>query len=250
MSHSMHFVSDDGLELHYEEYGRGEPLLLLHGMTGCADDWRYAGRERLAEAHRVIAVDARGHGRSNNPSKELTHKQCALDTLRLLDHLGLPVCKAIGASMGGNTLLHMATMAPERVEAMVVVSATLYFPEQARAVMRQVDPDDQPAEEWRVMRERHKRGDEAIIALWRHQRDLKDSYDDMNFTPPRLSLIEARTLIVYGDRDFLYPIEMAVEMRRAIPKSALMVVPNAGHCPIYLDAADAFVRASLAFLRG
>jgi pimeloyl-ACP methyl ester carboxylesterase len=242
-------VQVNGIDLYYEVHGTGEPLLLLHGLTGCGGDWVYAGRDLLAREYKLIILDARGHGHSTNPQKTLTHRQCALDTLALLDHLGLERCKAIGMSMGGNTLLHMATLQPDRLEAMVLVSATMFFPEQARQLMRQTPVESQPPEEWRVMRERHKHGDEQILALWQQQRDLKDSYDDMNFTPPSLSRIKARTLIVYGDRDPLYPVEMAVEMYRAIPRSALWVVPNAGHGPIFLDAADPFARASLKFLR-
>lgn len=78
---------------------------------------------------------------------------------------------------------------------------------------------------------------------------MKDSYDDMNFTPPSLSRITASTLIIYGDRDPLYPVEMAVEMYRAIPRSALWVAPNAGHGPVFFEAATQFVQTSLAFFR-
>ena len=99
------------------------------------------------------------------------------------------------------------------------------------------------------MRNRHKLGDDQIVALWEWQRGMKDSYDDMNFTPPSLSRITAPTLIVYGDRDFLYPVEMAVEMYHAIPRSALWVVPNGGHGPVFLDAAPYFVQTALGFFR-
>jgi pimeloyl-ACP methyl ester carboxylesterase len=71
----------------------------------------------------------------------------------------------------------------------------------------------------------------------------------MNFTPPSLSKVMAPTLIVYGDRDPLYPLEMAVEMYRAIPQSSLWVVPNGGHGPIFGDAASQFVHTALKFLR-
>jgi pimeloyl-ACP methyl ester carboxylesterase len=60
----------------------------------------------------------------------------------MLDHLGIEQFKAVGVSLGAKTLLHMATQQPARVEAMVLVSATPYFPEQARAIMRQVNPDN------------------------------------------------------------------------------------------------------------
>ena len=240
-------IALNGMEMFYDTDGSGEPLLLLHGGGGCHEDWIYAGREEFVKHYALIAPDARGHGRSSNPARTITHRQCAADTLALLDRLKIARCKAIGISMGGNILLHMAMMQPDRIEAMVLVSATMYFPEQARAIMRQVPVENQPANEWDVMRKRHKLGDDQIRALWEWQRGMKDSYDDMNFTPDSLRRIRAATLVVYGDRDFLYPVEMAVEMYRAIPNSALWVVPNGGHSPVFLDAAAQFVKTTLAF---
>jgi pimeloyl-ACP methyl ester carboxylesterase len=242
-------VELNGIEMYYETEGTGEPLLLLHGGGGCHEDWIYAGRDQLLREYTIIVPDARGHGRSTNPQKIITHRQCALDALALLDHLGIKKCRAIGLSFGANTLLHVATTQPDRIEAMVLVSPTMYFPQQARAIMRQVPVENQSAEEWETMRKRHKLGDEQIVALWEWQRGMKDSYDDMNFTPPSLSRITAPTLIVYGDRDVLYPVEMAVEMYRAIPRSALWVVQNGDHVPIFQDSAVQFVHTTLNFLR-
>jgi pimeloyl-ACP methyl ester carboxylesterase len=173
-----------------------------------------------------------------------------MDTLALLDRLGISKCRAIGLSMGGNILLHMATLQPNRIEAMVVVSATMYFPEQARAIMRQVPaPGNQPTEERERMRGSHQRGDEQITNLWRWTRDMQDSYDDMNFTPSSLSRVRASTLIVYGDRDPLYPVEMAIALYRAIPRSSLWVVPNGHHGPVFGNAAPRFAQTALAFFR-
>ena len=62
-------------------------------------------------------------------------------------------------------------------------------------------------------------GDDQIRALWATGHGFKDSYDDMNFTPPLLSTITARTLIVHGDRDPLYPVPLALEIYSAIPHS-------------------------------
>ena len=64
------------------------------------------------------------------------------------------------------------------------------------------------------MRGRHHHGDDQIRALWRHVREFADDRDDMNFTAATLSRITARTLIVHGDRDPLYPVELAVELFR------------------------------------
>jgi pimeloyl-ACP methyl ester carboxylesterase len=241
-------INDIGM--FYEIEGSGEPLLLLHGGTGCHENWIHAGGDAFVHQYTVIKPDARGHGKTNNPQSTITHRQCAMDALALLDHLGINKCRAIGLSMGGNILLHMATVQPDRIEAMVVVSATMYFPEQARAVMRQVaTPENQPADAWVAMRKSHKLGDQQIGALWNWTREMKDSYDDMNFTPPSLSRIRGRTLIVYGDRDPLYPVEMAVDMYRAIRGSALWVVPNRGHGPVFSQDAPQFAQAALAFLR-
>jgi len=99
------------------------------------------------------------------------------------------------------------------------------------------------------MRASHPRGDQQIIKLWDWTRDMQDSYDDMNFTPSLLSRITASTLIVYGDRDPLYPVEMAVAMYRAIPQSSLWVVPNGSHSPAFGDAAPQFARTALEFFR-
>ena len=243
-------VPINGIEMYCETEGAGEPLLLLHGGTGCQENWAFAGRDEFVREYTLIKPDARGHGRSTNPAGTITHRKCALDTLALLDHLGIHKCRAIGLSMGGNILLHMATLQPERIESMVLVSATMYFPEQTRAIMAQVpQAADQPPQEWEIMRKRHKHGDEQIVALWDWTRGMQDSHDDMNFTPSSLAKITASTLIVYGDRDPLYPLEMAVEMYRAIPRSALWVVPNGGHGPAFLDAAAQFAQTALSFFR-
>jgi pimeloyl-ACP methyl ester carboxylesterase len=91
--------------------------------------------------------------------------------------------------------------------------------------------------------------DDQIRALFEQQHAFHASYDDVHFTPPELSRITARTLIVQGDRDPLYPLELSLSMYRALPNSALCVVPAAGHGPIFLAAADAFVQNAVTFLK-
>jgi pimeloyl-ACP methyl ester carboxylesterase len=166
----------------------------------------------------------------------------------LLDILRINRVKAIGMSMGAKTLLHMATVQPDRVEAMVLVSATPYFPEATRSIMRAVASTTHTEAEWAQMRQWHVHGDEQIKALWDMPLQFADDYEDMNFTPPRLGQITARTLIVHGDRDPLYPLALATEMHAAIPRSNLWVVPNGGHGPIFGRLAAGFAETALAFL--
>jgi pimeloyl-ACP methyl ester carboxylesterase len=250
-----HIEPVNDMEMYYEVRGEGEPLILLHGGTGVGANWDLIFKNP-PEGYRLIVPDLRGHGRSTNPSMEFTFRQSALDVSALLDRLGIEQFKAIGMSLGAKTLLHMATQQPSRVQAMVLVSATPYFPEQARAIMREMTPENRTDKEWQQMRQWHKHGDEQILALWRQANAFKDSYDDMNFTPPYLSTITARTLIVHGDRDPLYPVSMAMELHAAIPRSHLWVIPNGGHGPIFREhtgsgeMTNRFAETALAFLRG
>jgi pimeloyl-ACP methyl ester carboxylesterase len=237
------------MEMYYETCGEGEPLVLLHGFLGSGADWQLIFKDQ-PQGYQLVIPDLRGHGRSTNPSMVFTFRQSALDVFALLDRLDIERFEAIGLSGGAKTLLHMATQQPARIEAMVLVSATHYFPAQARAIMRQMTVESRTEEEWQVMRQRHQHGDDQIRALWRQGNAFKDSYDDMNFTPPYLSMIQARTLIVHGDRDPFYPVDIPLEMYAAIPRSYLWIVPNRGHGPIFGDLAGHFVETALAFLRG
>jgi pimeloyl-ACP methyl ester carboxylesterase len=97
------------------------------------------------------------------------------------------------------------------------------------------------------LRRIHLRGDEQIRSLRRQFNNMQNSYTDMTFTPPHLATIRARTLIVHGDRDQHFPVVIPVEMYRSIPNSALWIIPNGGHVPIFRNAPE-FVRTALEFL--
>lgn len=240
-------VDVNGLRLFYRDTGEGEPLLLLHGFTGCGDDWQQVFATPL-EGYRIIAPDLRGHGRSTNPAGTFLFKDVARDIFALLDSLGIDRVKAIGMSAGANALLHMATQQPSRIAAMIHISGTPRFSDQARTIMRTMTEAARSPAEWAEMRGRHHHGDDQIRALWRHAREFADDRDDMNFDAATLAAITARTLIVHGDRDPLYPVELAVELYRAIPNSALWVVPNGGHGPIFGEQAAPFVSMATAFI--
>jgi pimeloyl-ACP methyl ester carboxylesterase len=238
----------NGIELHWQSFGEGEPLLWLHGGMGCGDDWRYIFPD-VPAGFRLIAPDLRGHGASLDPSNRFTFRQCADDILALLDHLGLASVKAIGLSGGGIVLLHMATRRPSAITSMVVVSAPPYFPEQARAIQRVFSEASIGPDEMARMRQRHKGGDAQIRQLFATMRGLAERYDDVDFTPPYLGTIAAETLIVFGDRDPLYPVSLAFELRAAIPRSTLWVVPGGGHGPVFGDQAASFRETAVGFLR-
>jgi pimeloyl-ACP methyl ester carboxylesterase len=153
--------------------------------------------------------------------------------------------------MGAKTLLHAATAQPERIDAMVLVSATPRFHDTLRTAAARFTPEafDRLSEQERdTLRQRHIHGDDQVRALYAMTRSFATSEGDMAFTREQLERITARTLIVHGDRDPYYPVEMALELFRGIPKSALWVVPYGGHGPVFGPLTSAFVRQALAHL--
>lgn len=240
----------NGVDLHYEAVGEGEPLLWLHGFMGAGPDWKYIFDAGPPAGYRLIAPDLRGHGASTNPSGEFSFRQAARDVWAVLDHLQIERVKAIGLSGGGIALLHLATTAPARVSSMVLVSSPPYFPDQTREIQRRFSAAMMSPLDMELMRQRHKHGEPQIEQLFACARAMADTDDDVNFTTQSLATITAETLIVFGDRDPLYPVSIAVELHAGIPRSYLWVVPNGGHGPVFGEFAAAFSKTALSFLRG
>jgi esterase len=109
----------ESLELAVRRYGRGEPLLLLHGLFGSASQWHHIA-VRLAATHRVLAVDLRNHGASSHAA-HMDYPALADDVRRLLDVHGLAEANVLGHSMGGKVAMCLALRAPERVRRLAVV---------------------------------------------------------------------------------------------------------------------------------
>lgn len=241
-----HAVEVSNLTMYYEEYGAGQPLILLHGFGGCTQNWA-PFTESLSAHYRLIVIDLRGHGHSTNPDNKFTHREAANDVFLLLEKIGIDRFSAMGMSSGGMTLLHMATSQPARIDSMVLISATSHFPDQARAIMRRASFSTMPPQVRDMYRECAKRGDEQIDQLITQFNALHDNYDDMNFTAQSLSTITARTLIVHGDRDNFFPVEIPVNIYSAIPVAGLWIIPGGDHVPIY-DPAVPFTSIALQFL--
>ena len=240
------FVSVNGQQIYFEVYGTGEPVLLLHGFSGSSQDW-VPSIANWGPQFQLIAIDLRGHGRSSVLTSPFRHVDAAADVLALLEQLGISACKGVGVSGGGNVLLHIASKFPERIAAMVVVSATPYFPAQARPIMRQY-ASLLPPTALDALRRAHPQGDEQVQALLASATSFADSYDDMNFTPPSLARIQARTLIVQGDRDPFYPVRLSFEMFDAMPNSNLWIIPEGGHAPVAGQRWPEFQKTAAAFL--
>jgi len=111
------------VELYYEEYGQGPPVVLIHGLAGDCSAWQ-AQIDRLQRNFRVIAFDNRGAGRSSAPDYPYTTRHFADDTVGLLDAVGVTEpAHVIGRSMGGAIAQEIALGHPHRVRSMIIAAS-------------------------------------------------------------------------------------------------------------------------------
>ena len=112
----------DGVALHYEVHGSGEPLLLIHGLGSSGQDWE----EQIlffARSHRVIAFDLRGHGRSDKPKGGYSIERFAADAADLLRTLGVTQAHVVGISLGGAIAFQLALDHPGLVRTLTIVNS-------------------------------------------------------------------------------------------------------------------------------
>jgi pimeloyl-ACP methyl ester carboxylesterase len=116
---SLFFTASDGTRIHYFDIaGKGSPVVLIHGYTANAEGkWLKSNiAQTLAKNHRVIAIDARGHGKSDKPHDPAKYgPRMATDVVELLDHLKIPKAHVHGYSMGGSILTQLLARSQGRI---------------------------------------------------------------------------------------------------------------------------------------
>lgn len=118
----MAFFSHDGCQLHYEDYGHGTPLLLVHGLGSSTLDWE-SQIPVLSPRYRVIAIDLRGHGRSDKPDEHYSIAGFAEDVAALIEHLQLGCVHLLGISMGGMIGFQLGVDRPELLRSLIIVNS-------------------------------------------------------------------------------------------------------------------------------
>ncbi len=124
VAQDKYFVSD-GVRIRYVDQGAGEPIVLLHGLGGSVETWTSTGiLQALAQDHRVIAFDMRGHGKSDKPHDPKKYgREMVLDVVRLLDHLGIQRAHVAGYSLGGMIVSQLLTLHPDRFLSATLIAA-------------------------------------------------------------------------------------------------------------------------------
>ena len=252
----MPFARIDDLTMYYEELGRpdGQPLLLLHGAGGTVNDpaggWA-ALAPSFADDFRVVLIEHRGHGRTDNPAGSMTFEQIADDIAGLVDQLGLAPVHVAGISDGGVVALDCALRRPEMTRTVTVVGANYCVHDGIRAFAATLDPDALELASPEAAAEfarRHDRGKHA--GYWK---DLLRQIVANNTANPAWSEADLRriacpTLLIAGENDPFATAEQMATMKRAIPGAEWLVVNHAGH-PVHFEFPEIVGPRILDFLR-
>ena len=225
----------NGIEIDYEDTGRGRPILLTHGHMSSRTAWD--GQHRaLADRYRVISWDIRGHGQTvsaDDPARYSLDLTIA-DVRALLGHLGVERAVIGGLSLGGYISLGFALAHPEMVEALVICdSGPGYRNAEARAQWNE--------RAFSRAADLEAKGEQALAHATRGMLAQQGST-----VIDGLPSISVPTLVIVGDQDkpFVAPCEY---MAKKIPGARLEVIAGAGHSS-NLDQPDAFNRILLDFL--
>src|SRR5438132_428213 len=120
------YVPVNGLEMYYEIYGSGRPLVLLHGNLSAIGTSFGKVLPRLASTRRIIAVEQQGHGHTADIDRPFSIEQWAQDTTAFLRHLGIEQADFFGYSSGGAVALEIALRPPAQVPRLVWAGGTSY----------------------------------------------------------------------------------------------------------------------------
>jgi len=259
----------DRYRVHILEAGQGETLVLCHGFTGSAENWRSL-LERLSSQRRVIAVDLPGHGQTDVPAAAFSMDGAIRILARVLDHLNLAQVDLLGYSMGGRFALSFACQHPARVRRLILESASpgLRTPEERAtrkasddALAQRIEAQGVPAfvdfwealPLWASQRSlpQASRAELRQQRLRNHAAGLAGSLRGMGtgIMPPLWDALPALTqpvLLIVGEADSKFR-AINREMHSALPNSLLVTIPGAGHT-VHLESLDDYQATVTKFL--
>ena len=245
----------NGIEIDYEDTGRGRAVLLSHGYTATRRMWN-GQHEAFRDRYRVISWDMRGHGQTDAPSDpaQYSHALTVADMKGLLDHLGIARAVIGGLSLGGTMSLEFYVAHPEMTEALIICdSGPGYRNAEAREKWNERARRRAEGFETRGLDELSPRSREAQEARPFHRSAQGLAHAARGMLAQKdarvmdaLPSIAVPTLVIVGDKDepFVAPCEY---MAKKIPGARLEVIRDAGHST-NLDQPEAFNRVVLDFL--
>jgi non-heme chloroperoxidase len=266
--------SKSPIELHYEDYGTGKPVVLIHGWPLSGRSWENQVPALVEAGHRVITYDRRGFGTSSQPWGGYDYDTFAADLNTLLTHLDLREVTLVGFSMGGGEVVrYLSTYGDERVSKAVLASAVPPFlyksadhPEGAlddatiNSFLEALTKDRlafldgfttnffSAAGEIKVSQtQKEYARDIAAFASPKGTHDCIIAFGKTDFRDD-LAKVKVPTLIIHGDSDAIVPFEASGKLSaKAIAGSELVVIKGGPH-GINASHAKEFNEALVAFL--
>jgi pimeloyl-ACP methyl ester carboxylesterase len=223
------YVEIGGLKTWYDEQGKGDPLVLLHGGLVTNDTWGPQMADFGARFH-VLAPERRAHGHTPDVEGPLSYDDMATDTIGFLETVVGGPAHLVGWSDGGIVGLLVAMGRPDLVRKLVAISANFdtngATPEAAGA-LESMTPESEDTAMFRQMYEAASPdGPEHWPLVFGKMMEMLTTQP--NLTPADLARIGAPTLVVAGDDDVI-SIEHTTTLYRAIPNAELAVVPGTSH---------------------
>ncbi len=258
----------NGIRLHYEESGDGDPLLLISGLAGGRAMWQPV-LPSFIDDYRTISYDPRGIGDSDKPPGPYTIDQMADDAAGLLRQTGHAPAYCVGLSMGGCVLQALAYRHPDVVRKAVLVSTFASYTKVQEAwltaglALRRagVDPFVQAiagmpwvytgrvmsihakAQRWAELATGDGSG-APLLASFEAHAEATRTFDSRAY----LDKITVPTLVLIGAEDILTPVHQSAEMAGLIPNAQLSVLPRGSHNMV-VEYQDDVAREIRAFCR-
>ncbi|WP_340203342.1 alpha/beta fold hydrolase [Ascidiimonas sp. W6] len=233
-AHLGGFVHLNGIQMYYESYGKGEPLLLIHGTGQSINAFRFQ-IPYFEKYFKVIVMDCRGRGLSTDTNEELTYTLQASDIKKLMDALHISSAHVVGWSDGGIIGVIMAINYPEKVQKLVAMGSNIHpeglFPERLASHKA----------EYKRLKAKKDPENTTVIKLYK----LLAYYPKLSFED--LNVIKSPTLIMAGDHDVIQD-QHTVQMFQAIPNAHLAILPGQTHMMPTANP-DLFNTSVLAFMQ-
>jgi pimeloyl-ACP methyl ester carboxylesterase len=261
----MSFVVRNGLEIHYELKGEGEPVLFLPGVFSHRLVWGPVTR-RLGGIQAIL-MDHRDSGMSSLSPAGYTIRELALDALAVLDHAGVASSHLVGHSMGGAVALEMALAEPQRVASLVLVNSWAKTDVYSGSVFRLMSllrsrlTDDREFLQANtfvvnsaaplqfmsiedVAQSILNYGGLQTPAALQRNLAAAGNFDVLD----RLPVIQSPALVIWGDEDKVFPAWHARELAQSIPQARELRLEGVGHMAVF-QAADRVAGAIREFVK-
>lgn len=241
----------NGKEIYYEEYGQGDPIVVLNGIMMSCPSW-YAFIDSLSANNRLILFDMLDQGKSAKMEGEYSFEIQADVLLALLDHLRIEKANLTGVSYGGIVSLRFAISYPERVKKMVLFDTTEYLgqwladigvawmeaSDDAKQYYYTSIPVIYSPEFYKNNMDWMNKRYGTLLNVFSNKAFI-DSMNRLTISMAKADMrdeiknITAPTLIVSGREDYLIPMSEQERLVKGIPGAHWVIIPNSGHCSMY-----------------